>query len=258
MEYNFSRRRKTMNNITTTKSITGTIVGVAAALALAACTSGNSVAPEASIAQTSSEPSAQIRISPTDSTYTPPIIAVSAETEETLESWLKGNPISNMIHVDYWCAENPDFPDDHMWCLPSKIQLESGTVLDLYTGNANVIACATGQDTIIYSVQLHSNIITKRWNNPFFGTDSYTRAKEEFTHSCKAEFGDITENTENTIACDIKIKPTPSSMDSTAQSPRYLRPRPPYNYDDPSWTDFATKAIERCRTRPQIEPIETF
>jgi hypothetical protein len=28
-----------------------------------------------------------------------------------------------------------------------------------------------------------------------------------------------------------------------------------YNYEDPSWTNFATKTVERCRIRPQIEPV---
>ena len=204
---------------------------------------------------TSDFPIQKTSLKPIDSTYTPPIIAVSAETEETLESWLKGNPISNMIHVDYYCTENPDYPDNPLWCLPSTIQLESGTVQALYSGTANAILCATSQDTIRYTVLLSNNIISKRWSNPFFGTDFYTGAKDEFTRSCKAENGDITEDTGRKITCDIKITPIQSPTDSLAQSPRYLLPHYSYNYDDPSWTVFATKTIELCRIRPQIEPI---
>ena len=237
-----------MNNKTISKQIAGAITVVMTAFALVACSSGNSVAPETSAAITKEESSKQIRLEPTDSTNKQPIFAVSAETEETLESWLKANPISNMIHVDTWCY--PENPDDPLWCLPLTIQLESGTVQHLYTGRDNAILCAVGQDSILYSVSLHDNIISKRWSNPFFGTDTYTKAKEEFTHSCKAEFGDITEETERKIICDIKIKPVPSPMDSSAQAPRYLLPHPSYNYDDPSWTNFATKTIERCRIRP--------
>ena len=164
---------ETMKNIT--KSITGTIVGAAAALTLAACSSSPSTAPEASITKTSSGSNAQVRINPTDSISATPTVIVSAETEETLESWLKSNPISNMIHVDYYCDENPDFPDNPHWCLPGKIQLESGTVLSLYSGTANAILCAADQDTILYSVHLHNNIISKKWGRFYpifhFSTD---------------------------------------------------------------------------------------
>ena len=242
-----------MKNIT--KTITTAVSIAATALTFIACSSGSSVAPETSVAQTSSGSNAQIRLTPSDSTYTPPVIAVSAETEETLESWLKSNPISNMIHVDYYCDENPDFPDNPHWCLPGKIQLESGTVLSLYSGTANAILCAADQDTILYSVHLHNNIISKKWSNPFFGIDFYSDAKDEFKRSCKAENGDITEDTEHKIACDIKIMPIQSPIDSSNQSPRYLLPHLSYNYEDPSWTNFATKTVERCRIRPQIEPI---
>lgn len=244
---------ETMKNIT--KSITGTIVGAAAALALAACSSSPSTAPEASITKTSSGSNAQVRINPTDSISATPTVIVSADDEATLESWLKSNPISNMIHVDYYCDENPDFPDNPHWCLPGKIQLESGTVLSLYSGTANAILCAADQDTILYSVHLHNNIISKKWSNPFFGIDFYSDAKDEFKRSCKAENGDITEDTEHKIACDIKIMPIQSPIDSSNQSPRYLLPHLSYNYEDPSWTNFATKTVERCRIRPQIEPI---
>ena len=250
-----------MNNITITKSLTGTIIGAAVAFAFAACSSSPSTAPEASAAQVSSELGKQISLEPQlDSTsdpsaYTPPIFSIPAETEETLESWLNANPINNMIHVDYWCAENPDYPNNHMWCLPSEIQLESGTVQNLYTGTANAILCAAGQDTILYTVSLHNNIISKRWTNPLFNTDFYTGAKDEFTRACKAENGDITEETERKITCDITIKPIQSPQDSSGRSPQYLLPHHNYNYEDSNWTVFATKTVEPCRIRPQIEPI---
>lgn len=239
---------------TISKSITGTIIGAAVAFAFAACSSSPSTAPEATVAQTSSGPNAQIHLTPSDSTYTPPIFSIPAETEETLESWLNANPINNMIHVDYWCAENPDYPENPLWCLPNRIQLENGTAFEFYNGNSDVIACETYQDTIFYSVYLHSNTITKKWTNPWFNTDFYTGAKDEFTRACKAENGDITEETERKITCDITIKPIQSPQDSSGRSPQYLLPHHNYNYEDSNWTVFATKTIEACRIRPQIEP----
>lgn len=241
---------ETMKNIT--KSITGTIVG-AAALMLAACSSSPSTAPEASVAVGQENSSKQIRLESKDSTYTPPVIAVSAETEETLESWLNGNPISNGITVDNWCY--PENPDDPFWCLPTRIQLENGTVANAYGGSVNVIMCETETDTISYGVHLHSNIITKTWTNPLFNTEMHAQSKSQFKESCKAEGGDITEDEENKIACDIKIEPIPSEDAPTEDSRRYYRTHYFYNYEDPSWTNFATKTVERCRIRPQIEPI---
>ena len=242
-----------MKNTTITKSIAGAIIGITAVLTLAACSSGNSVAPEASVAITKNESSKQIRLEPADSTYKQPIIAVSAETEETLESWLNGNPISNGITVDNWCY--PENPEDPLWCLPYRIRLESGTVANVYGGSANVIMCETETDTISYSVHLHNNIITKKWTNPLFDTEAFRQSKTQFKQSCKAEFGDITEETETKIACDIKIEPIPSPKDSSNQSPRYFLPHISYNYEDPSWTNFATKTVKRCRIHPQIEPV---
>ena len=242
-----------MKNTTITKSIAGAIIGITAVLTLAACSSGNSVAPEASVAITKNESSKQIRLEPADSTYKQPIFAVSAETEENLESWLNGNPISNGITVDNWCY--PENPEDPLWCLPYRIRLESGTVANVYGGSANVIMCETETDTISYSVHLHNNIITKKWTNPLFDTEAFRQSKTQFKQSCKAEFGDITEETETKIACDIKIEPIPSPKDSSNQSPRYFLPHLSYNYEDPSWTNFATKTVERCRIRPQIEPV---
>ena len=193
---------------TITKSITGTIIGAAVAFAFAACSSSPSTAPEATVAQTSSGPNAQIHLTPSDSTYTPPIFSIPAETEETLESWLNGNPISNDITVDYWCAENPDYPENPLWCLPNRIQLENGTAFEL-----------------------------------------------QFKESCKAEFGDITEDTENTIACNIVVQPSPSQDNGSANSRQYFTIHYTYNYIDSYWNQFATKTIEACRIRPQIEPI---
>lgn len=243
-----------MNNITITKSITRTIIGAAVAL-LAACSSSPSTAPEASAAKTSSGSNAQVRIDSTDSTSAPPTLTVSAETEATLESWLNGNPINNSILVNRRCAKNPDFPDDSLWCLPHRIQMEKGTVAHAYNGNTMIILCETETDTISYSVHLHNNIITKKWTNPIFDTEAFRQSKTQFKQSCKAEFGDITEETETKIACDIKIEPIPSPKDSSNQSPRYFLPHLSYNYEDPSWTNFATKTVERCRIRPQIEPV---
>ena len=244
---------ETMKNIT--KSITGTIVG-AAALMLAACSSSPSTAPEASAAIGQEDSSKQIRLEPTDSTYTPPVIAVSAETEETLESWLNGNPISNGITVDNWCY--PENPDDPFWCLPARIQLENGTAFDFYNGNSDVIACETYQDTIFYSVYLHNNTIRKKWTNPWFNTEMFAQSKTQFKESCKAEFGDITEDTENTIACNIVVQPSPSHDNGSANSRQYFTIHYTYNYIDSYWNQFATKTIEACRIRPQIEPIATF
>lgn len=244
---------ETMKNIT--KSITGTIVG-AAALMLAACSSSPSTAPEASAAIGQEDSSKQIRLESKDSTYTPPVIAVSAETEETLESWLNGNPISNGITVDNWCY--PENPDDPFWCLPARIQLENGTVANAYGGSVNVIMCETETDTISYGVHLHSNIITKKWTNPLFNTEMFAQSKTQFKESCKAEFGDITEDTENTIACNIVVQPSPSHDNGSANSRQYFTIHYTYNYIDSYWNQFATKTIEACRIRPQIEPITTF
>ena len=244
---------ETMKNIT--KSITGTIVG-AVALTLAACSSSPSTAPEASAAIGQEDSSKQIRLESKDSTYTPPVIAVSAETEETLESWLNGNPISNGITVDNWCY--PENPDDPFWCLPARIQLENGTAFDFYNGNSDVIACETYQDTIFYSVYLHNNTIRKKWTNPWFNTEMFAQSKTQFKESCKAEFGDITEDTENTIACNIVVQPSPSHDNGSANSRQYFTIHYTYNYIDSYWNQFATKTIEACRIRPQIEPIATF
>lgn len=244
-----------MKNIT--KSITGTIVG-AAALALAACSSSPSTAPEASITKTSSGSNAQVRINPTDSISATPTVIVSADDEATLESWLNGNPISNDIIVDYWCAENPDYPENPLWCLPNRIQLENGTAFDFYNGNSDVIACETYQDTIFYSVYLHNNTIRKKWTNPWFNTEMFAQSKTQFKESCKAEFGDITEDTENTIACNIVVQPSPSHDNGSANSRQYFTIHYTYNYIDSYWNQFATKTIEACRIRPQIEPIATF
>ncbi|SIN91111.1 hypothetical protein [Fibrobacter sp. UWB11] len=246
-----------MNYIT--KSISQTIVGAAVALAFTACSSSNSVAPEASVAQIKEEPSKQIRLEhQQDSTYTPPIFAISDETKETLESWLNGNPISNDITVDYWCAENPDYPENPLWCLPNRIQLENGTAFEFYNGNSDVIACETYQDTIFYSVYLHSNTITKKWTNPWFNTEMFAQSKLQFKESCKAEFGDITEETETKIVCNVKIEPSPSQDDPSRDSRKYFKPHYFYNYLDIYWNEFASQTIEACRIRPQIEPITTF
>ena len=244
-----------MNTTTITKSITGAITIAVTAFALAACSSSNSAAPEASVAKTSSGSNAQVRIDSTDSTSAPPTLTVSAKDEATLESWLNGNPINNSILVNRRCAKNPDFPDDSLWCLPHRIQMEKGTVAHAYNGNTMIILCETETDTISYSVHLHNNIITKKWTNPLFDTEAFRQSKTQFKQSCKAEFGDITEETETKIACDIKIEPIPSPKDSSNQSPRYFLPHLSYNYEDPSWTNFATKTVERCRIRPQIEPV---
>ncbi len=243
-----------MKNIT--KSITGTIVGAAAALALAACSSSPSTAPEASITKTSSGSNAQVRINPTDSISATPTVIVSADDEATLESWLNGNPISNGITVDNWCY--PENPDDPLWCLPNRIQLENGTAFDFYNGNSDVIACETYQDTIFYSVYLHNNTIRKKWTNPWFNTEMFAQSKTQFKESCKAEFGDITEDTENTIACNIVVQPSPSHDNGSANSRQYFTIHYTYNYIDSYWNQFATKTIEACRIRPQIEPIATF
>ena len=249
-----------MNNITITKSLTGTIVGTAVALMLAACSSSSPTAPEASVtpettvANTSDFPVQKTSLKPTDSTYTPPIFSIPAETEETLESWLNGNPISNDIIVDYWCAENPDYPENPLWCLPNRIQLENGTAFEFYNGNSDVIACETYQDTIFYSVYLHSNTITKKWTNPWFNTEMFAQSKTQFKESCKAEFGDITEDTENTIACNIVVQPSPSHDNGSANSRKYFTIHYTYNYIDSYWNQFATKTVEPCRIRPQIEP----
>ena len=243
-----------MKNIT--KSITGTIVGAAAALALAACSSSPSTAPEASITKTSSGSNAQVRINPTDSISATPTVIVSVDDEATLESWLNGNPISNGITVDNWCY--PENPDDPLWCLPNRIQLENGTAFDFYNGNSDVIACETYQDTIFYSVYLHNNTIRKKWTNPWFNTEMFAQSKTQFKESCKAEFGDITEDTENTIACNIVVQPSPSQDNGSANSRQYFTIHYTYNYIDSYWNQFATKTIEACRIRPQIEPIATF
>ena len=248
-----------MNNITITKSIAGAITIAVTAFALAACSSSNSAAPEASVALSPDNSSKQTRLEPsdesTDSAPTPPTVTVSAKDEATLESWLNGNPINNSILVNRRCAKNPDFPDDSLWCLPHRIQMEKGTVAHAYNGNTMIILCETETDTISYSVHLHNNIITKKWTNPLFDTEAFRQSKTQFKQSCKAEFGNITEETETKIACDIKIEPIPSPKDSSNQSPRYFLPHLSYNYEDPSWTNFATKTVERCRIRPQIEPV---
>ena len=246
-----------MNNITITKSIAGAITIAVTAFALAACSSSNSAAPEASVALSPDNSSKQTRLEPsdesTDSAPTPPTVTVSAKDEATLESWLNGNPINNSILVNRRCAENPDFPDDSLWCLPHRIQMEKGTVAHAYNGNTMIILCETETDTISYIVQLHNNIITKKWTNPFFNTEAFLQSKAQFKQSCKAENGDVTEDSPSRVACDIVIKPSPSQNDPSAYSRQYFTTHHYYYYEDSEWTPIATRSIvEGCRTAPMI------
>ena len=126
------------------KLTTQTIICGLFTLALYACSSDNASAPEQVLSQASGNNKEQqhVRIEP------------PSETDSIPESWLEGNTITRAIMVDYWCVESPEHPDNPMWCLPPRVQLESGTVTNMYWGTSDRISCELAEDTLTYSEHL--------------------------------------------------------------------------------------------------------
>lgn len=157
-----------------------------------------------------------------------------------IDVYLEGHAISNMIMVDHWCVENPDYPDNPWWCLPVRSQLESGTVYNSYEGLSNAMFCETSSDTLSYNVFLNvsSKTITKKLSRNL--VNYIPHVMDEFRDSCETEGGTIMEDNEGTMVCSVKISACDREYCQDSVEPEYF-------YTDPSWKLFATKAIEPCR-----------
>ena len=169
---------------------------------------------------------------------------LSPDIEENLQSYLKGNPISNMIQVDHWCPElSYECPG---------VSLSKGVVATSYWGSFEFISCEDYKTDSLdevqkirsYKVQLDGNRITKTWHNDDFAqmsTDEITLAKTGFTEHCGTEKGSIVTDTDSEISCQIKIAPV-NKEDIEANGAE-----PFYNYNDPVWDIYGTKVIAACR-----------
>ena len=211
------------------KPITKTIFCGLAAFALFACSSDNSSAPEQILSQVpdNNAETQHIRIDTQDS------------TEETLESWLEVRPLNENIAVDYWC--HPENPEDPMWCLPHRLQRESGKVLNFYGGRSDHITCELEQDTLSYSTYRSDSIVTKRLSHNLVNYIPDIAA--EFKDSCETEGGTFVEENEGAMECEVKVEPCDGESCPVGISPLYK---------DPNWRLFATKAIEPCRITPAL------
>ena len=211
------------------KPITKTIICGLAAFALFACSSDNTSAPEQILSQVpgNNAETQHIRIDTQDS------------TEETLESWLEVRPLNENIAVDYWC--HPENPEDPMWCLPHRLQLESGKVLNFYGGRSDRITCELEQDTLSYSNYRSDSIVTKRLSRNLVSYIPDIAA--EFKDSCETEGGTFVEENEGAMECEVKVEPCDGESCPVGISPSYM---------DPNWRLFATKAIEPCRITPAL------
>jgi hypothetical protein len=219
------------------KNAIKTIVCGFAAIALFACSSDNASAPEQAVSQTSgnNEEQQHARVNPTD------------ETDSIPESWLEGYSLSKMIMVDHWCVESPEHPDNPMWCLPPRVQLESGTVTNMYWGTSDRISCELAEDTLTYSelLSMDDSTVSKKLSRS--ATELITDIAEAFRDSCEAEGGTFIDTNEDALECEVKTKPLecegcPVNLGRV--------------YTDPYWRPFAEMVISPCRIRPQIEPIE--
>jgi hypothetical protein len=218
-------------------NITKIIVCGLSALALYACSSDNASAPEQTVSQAPGNNVEQrhVRIDPPD------------ETDSIPESWLEGYTLSKMIMVDHWCVESPEHPDNPMWCLPPRVQLESGTVTNMYWGTSDRISCELAEDTLTYSelLSMDDSTVSKKLSRS--ATELITDIAEAFRDSCEAEGGTFIDTNEDALECEVKTKPLecegcPVNLGRV--------------YTDPYWRPFAEMVISPCRIRPQIEPIE--
>ena len=217
------------------KLLTKTIAYGIAAFALYACSNENTTAPEHPLPQAHGS----------NENYQLVSGNLPDETKETLESWLQGNSLSKMIAVDHWCVENPDYPDNQWWCLPPRIQLESGTVSKFYLGTSDRISCELAQDTLTYSGHISSDDSTATKTLSRNLVNYISDIAEEFRDSCETEGGTFIENNEGAMECEVKLKPWDCET-----CPEGITPL----YSDPNWRFFAQKAIEPCRTMPAKRP----
>jgi hypothetical protein len=218
-------------------NITKTIVCGLSALALYACSSDNASAPEQALSQApgNNEEKQLARIDPPD------------ETDSIPESWLEGNTLTRAIVVDYWCVDTPDHPDESLWCLPHRVQLDGGTVTSMYWGTSDHISCELAEDTLTYSEYLSrdDSTVSKRLSRGM--AKHVTDIEEIFRDSCEAEGGTFTEDNDGFLECVVKTKPW-ECEDCPVDLPR--------TYTDPNWRFFAELVTFPCSSIRQIEPIE--
>ena len=134
-----------------------------------------------------------------------------------------------------------------MWCLPPRVQLESGTVTNMYWGTSDRISCELAEDTLTYSelLSMDDSTVSKKLSRS--ATELITDIAEAFRDSCEAEGGTFIDTNEDALECEVKTKPLecegcPVNLGRV--------------YTDPYWRPFAEMVISPCRIRPQIEPIE--
>ena len=213
-----------------------TIICGLAALALYACSSDNASAPEQALSQVpdNNDEYQHVRIDPPD------------QTDSIPESWLDGNTLSKAIMVDHHCVESPDHPDNPMWCLPPRVQLETGTVSEYYWGSSDHISCEMVGDTLTYSGYISSDdsTVSKRLSRS--AIELITDIAIAFRDSCEAEGGTFIDNNERGVECLVKLKPW-----DCESCPEGINPF----YKDPYWRPFAEMVTSLCRIRPQITPM---
>ena len=225
------------------KTTTKTIICGLTALALYACSSDNTTSPEtADTGKTAIEKGGedgirQIRLEP-------------SEQEAYIDGILEGEVLSNMIIVDppICGIYDPEEPEDCWCCQPYRVQLESGKIYHHWDGLNEKIFCETEQDTIWYSVTLHNNTITKKWQNPYFSAEISN--KTAFRDSCIAEGGNFTEENDSLLVCELTLEPVNTDKEYTPPPEDVLSLEFSFHYDDPNWTQFATGTIANCRITP--------
>ena len=215
------------------KLTTQTIICGLFTLALYACSSDNASAPEQVLSQASGNNKEQqhVRIEP------------PSETDSIPESWLEGYTLSRAIAVDHWCVESPEHPDNPMWCLPHRVQQESGTVTSMYWGTSDRISCELAEDTLTYAEYLSRDDSTVSKTLSRSAANYVADIAEVFRDSCEAEGGTFTEDNEAFLECEVKTK-TWECEDCPADLPRI--------YSDPNWRLFAEKIIKPCQIAPAL------
>lgn len=171
-----------------------------------------------------------------------------SETDETLSSYLYGNPLSEGIQVDNWCVEKGLSYE----CGNNGVHLDYGIVYHMYLGTSESIRCqgyisdSLGEVEKIhsYTVFLDSNTVTKTWREDDFKrmkAEERSLAKTNFTEYCDNEKGTIVNDTDSEISCQIKIAPV------NKEDVEVNGAEPFYNYNDPVWDIYGTKVIAACR-----------